>query len=134
MLKRFTLMLLTGLLVIAIVGVPTLAQVDPVIGQNRGLQDGKRDAVTGDVCFWKGFWAGLLFSKHEIPWLDEMPEGRLTALADKPGPYAAAYVLGYQIGYRQSCEKVASSGSLIGRAITTIIFVSLYYILSAEGY
>lgn len=134
MLKRIGLILLIGLFIAAILTVPTLAQVDPVTAQNRGIQDGKSDAVTGNVCFWKGFWAGLLLSNYGPPWVDEMPGGRLRALTDKPGPYAAAYVLGYQIGYRESCEEVAGSGGFIGRAVTTVILVLLYYTLSPGSY
>lgn len=126
--KRFILILLMALLVITAVTLPTLAQDDPVTAQRVGRRDGETDATRGGACFWDGFWEGLKLSDYEPEPLKEMPSTRLQALADKPGPYAAAYVLGWQIGYREKCITIAESGNLMGRAMMVAALLILYYI------
>lgn len=131
--KQLMVITFIALLIAAIVGVPTLAQDDPVTAQNVGKRDGATDAGRGGQCFWNGFWAGLTLSDYEPPALHEMPSTRLRALEDKPGPYAAAYILGYQIGYRESCTKIADTGGLLGRITILVPLVILYYSLSPSS-
>lgn len=130
MLRKVTLLLLIAILIATIVTVPALAQVDPITAQSFGKRDGRAEATRGGQCFWNGFWAGLTLSSYKIEPLQEMPSNRLRALEDKPGPYAAAYILGYQIGYRETCIKTAGTGNLVGRVTILIPLLILYYLSS----
>jgi len=130
--NRLATIILVVLIAISIVVVPTLGQTTSLaVAQSQGMAAGQQ-AGRGGNTFWAGFWASLTGSSYEIIFT-QMPAMELQKISDKPAGYAAAYILGYQIGYRDTGNKSAGMGKLIGQ-VTLVGAALLLLSVTSSGY
>jgi|LZCG01.1.fsa_nt_gb hypothetical protein len=131
--KQLATITLVLLIAISLAVFPVLSQTTSlVVAQSQGMAAGEQ-AGRGGNTFWAGFWAGLTGSSYEIIFT-QMPAMELQKLSDKPAGYAAAYILGYQIGYRDAGNKSAGMGKLVGQVTLVGTALLILSLSSSAGY